>query len=246
VNERGSGTFIGALNAPSTTYIYNNAFSGAGTVTTISNASQAGNYQGTLGVRDIASLDVCPVAGSPLVDRGVNPGSSPQGEALTPTAEYVHPRATRTRTVSGAALDAGACELASSTPTPTPSPTPAPTPSPTPAPTPAPTPSPTPAPTPSPTPAPDTTAPSVALVSPTSGTTYPRNSTLTMSATASDSGSGVARVQFRVNGSLVCEDTTAPYQCAWKVRRGTHTAQARAYDGAGNVGSSTTVTFYGR
>ncbi|HEY0729516.1 MAG TPA: Ig-like domain-containing protein, partial [Pyrinomonadaceae bacterium] len=48
---------------------------------------------------------------------------------------------------------------------------------------------------------------------------------------------GVTRVEFLVNGSLQCTDTTAPYTCNWRVPSApnkTHTLQARAFDQAGN------------
>jgi hypothetical protein len=71
-----------------------------------------------------------------------------------------------------------------------------------------------------------------------------RNSTVTISATALDNV-GVTKVEFYVNGSLTCNDTAGPYNCAWKFAgapRRTYQLQARAYDAAGNVGSSSTVT----
>jgi hypothetical protein len=51
----------------------------------------------------------------------------------------------------------------------------------------------------------------------------------------------VSKVEFYVNGSLVCTDTTAPYSCAWKVpakTRTSYTIEARAYDAAGNTASA--------
>jgi hypothetical protein len=52
---------------------------------------------------------------------------------------------------------------------------------------------------------------------------------------------GMAKVEFSVNGSLACTDTTSPYTCSWKVtgRRGAaYTLVARAYDAAGNTADS--------
>jgi hypothetical protein len=52
---------------------------------------------------------------------------------------------------------------------------------------------------------------------------------------------GVTRVDFYVNGSLQCTDTTASYSCNWRVparKNKSYGIQAKAYDAAGNVGSS--------
>lgn len=96
---------------------------------------------------------------------------------------------------------------------------------------------------------PDTTAPTVTITSPTNGSTVAKGTTITIAATASDSGlvtSGISKVLFYVNGSLSCTDTTSPYSCSWKVGQKsgvTYTLKATAYDGAGNTASnSITVT----
>ena len=55
----------------------------------------------------------------------------------------------------------------------------------------------------------------------------------------------VEGVEFWVNGTLKCTDTTAPYTCAWTVPRRvgrSYTLKARASDAAGNRGVSTRVT----
>jgi hypothetical protein len=89
--------------------------------------------------------------------------------------------------------------------------------------------------TPTATPA-ETTPPSVAITSPADGAVVPRNSAVTIAATAADNV-GVARVEFYVNGTLTCTDTTASYTCAWSVpgkRGAAYTLLARAYDPSGN------------
>ena len=116
-------------------------------------------------------------------------------------------------------------------------PTPTLTPPPTSTPTPTPSPTPTPVLTPTPTPSQDTILPTVSITSPLNGGTVPRNTTITIIASASDNVR-VARVEFSVNGSLKCSDTTSPYACSWKVpaKPGvTYTLRARAYDLAGNT-----------
>jgi Bacterial Ig domain len=88
------------------------------------------------------------------------------------------------------------------------------------------------------------TPPTVAITSPTSGTSVPRRGTVTISATASDNV-GVTRVEFYINGQRTCSDTTASYTCAWKVPASpgrTYQLQAKAYDAEGNVGTSSLIT----
>ena len=111
-------------------------------------------------------------------------------------------------------------------------------PTPTPIPTSAPTSTPTPIPSVTPTPPPsDPTPPTVSITSPTSGSTVSVRSTVTITASATDNV-GVTKVEFRVNGSLKCTDTTPFYTCAWNVpakKNTSYTLQARAYDAAGNT-----------
>jgi peptidoglycan/xylan/chitin deacetylase (PgdA/CDA1 family) len=90
----------------------------------------------------------------------------------------------------------------------------------------------------------DTVAPTVSLTSPANGGSY-RRGTLTLAATASDAGSGVARVAFYDGATLVGTDTSAPYQYSWNTRKvalGQHTLTARATDAAGNTTTSQAVS----
>ena len=89
----------------------------------------------------------------------------------------------------------------------------------------------------------DTTKPTVSLTAPAASSTV--SSTVTISANAFDpstgSGqvSGVAGVQFKVDGANVgAEDTTAPYSISWdstSITNGTHYIRAVAKDAAGNT-----------
>ncbi len=95
----------------------------------------------------------------------------------------------------------------------------------------------------------DTTPPTVTITSPVNGSKVTKNTNSTFTANASDAGlvsTGIAKVEFYVNGSLKCTDTTSPYACTWKVgpKAGVvYTLQAKAYDGAGNsAANSITVT----
>lgn len=87
----------------------------------------------------------------------------------------------------------------------------------------------------------DNTPPSVAITAPIG--TVPRNTTVSVQATASDN-IGIDRVELLVNGVLLCTDITAPYACNWNVpgkRNATYTLMARAYDAAGNLGTNSIV-----
>ncbi len=73
--------------------------------------------------------------------------------------------------------------------------------------------------------------PTISLTSPASGGTFPSGSAVTLSATASDPDGTVARVEFRVDGTLVSTDTSAPYSFdVTGLADGNHTAQATAFD----------------
>ncbi len=87
----------------------------------------------------------------------------------------------------------------------------------------------------------DTTAPAAAITQPADGDTVA--GTAVIVADASDDV-GVERVEFRVDGLLAATDTTAPYEFAWNTSTaadGSHTLEARAFDAAGNAGSSAPV-----
>ena len=91
----------------------------------------------------------------------------------------------------------------------------------------------------------DITAPSVTITNPANGSTVPKNSIVTIQASASDV-SGINKVEFYVNGILKCTDTTSAYSCNWKVPKRpniTYTLLAKTFDVAGNTSTSTvTVT----
>src|SRR5262249_18809601 len=88
----------------------------------------------------------------------------------------------------------------------------------------------------------DTTAPTTSVTSPVNGATI--SGSITISASASDNV-GVARVELWRDGTLAATDTSAPYNFTWNTTasaNGSHTLQTKAYDAAGNVGLSATVT----
>ena len=69
--------------------------------------------------------------------------------------------------------------------------------------------------------------------------------TVTLSASASDNV-GVTKVEFYVDGALKATDTSSPYSASLDsttLADGSHSLVAKAYDAAGNVGTSSTVSF---
>ena len=92
----------------------------------------------------------------------------------------------------------------------------------------------------------DITRPIVNLVIPQKGSTVytnPTSSTLTLTANASDTKSGIASVQFFVDGRSIAKTTTAPYSISWNTKNisGRHTIKVVARDRAGNVRTSAPV-----
>jgi hypothetical protein len=91
---------------------------------------------------------------------------------------------------------------------------------------------------------PDTTPPTVAITYPTNGGAVPVNTSVSVTADATDDIK-VTKVQFRRNGSLVCTDSAAPYSCLMKTgaMNASITYQAQAYDAVGHTTTSqVTVT----
>ncbi len=88
----------------------------------------------------------------------------------------------------------------------------------------------------------DTTAPAVSIAAPLGGATV---SGLTNVDVSASDNVGVARVELRVNGSLLATDTAAPYGFTWdtsKVANGSASLVATAYDAAGNAKASSPVS----
>jgi hypothetical protein len=89
----------------------------------------------------------------------------------------------------------------------------------------------------------DTSAPTgVAITAPANGASV--TGQVTISASASDNV-GIAQVDFYVDGQLLTSDTLAPFSVTWntkKVSLGNHTLFARAFDTAGNMAQSPTIT----
>jgi len=81
-----------------------------------------------------------------------------------------------------------------------------------------------------------TTAPTVSMTSPANGASFVAPTSITFTATASDSDGTIQRVEFYVGATLVGTDTTSPYSATWPAVIGAYSVSAVATD---NSGSST-------
>lgn len=89
----------------------------------------------------------------------------------------------------------------------------------------------------------DTTAPTVAVASPAAGSTV--SGTVNVAASVSDNV-GVTKVEYYVNGGLDNTVTAAPFSYSVPTtvaHNGSYTLYAKAYDAAGNVKQSATISF---
>jgi subtilisin family serine protease len=87
----------------------------------------------------------------------------------------------------------------------------------------------------------DTTAPTAAIAAPLGGATV--SGLVPVTVNASDNV-GVARVDLKVNGTVIATDNSAPFSFSWNsaaTANGAASVVAVAYDAAGNAGSSATV-----
>ena len=88
----------------------------------------------------------------------------------------------------------------------------------------------------------DISSPTVSVTSPANSATV--SGTVSITTSAADNV-GVTKVEMYVNGVLLATDTAAPYSFSWDTTaytNGTYTLYAKAYDAAGNVGQSSSVT----
>lgn len=89
----------------------------------------------------------------------------------------------------------------------------------------------------------DTTPPVVTVTSPAAGSIVSGSNTK-INVTATDN-KGVIKIQIYLDGTIVKTGTVATLSYSWnvkKARTGVHTIYAKAYDAAGNVGTSPTIT----
>ena len=83
--------------------------------------------------------------------------------------------------------------------------------------------------------------PSVSLTSPAAGASFTAPATISLSATASDTGGSITKVDFYRGTTLIASDTTSPYSYSWtNVPAGTYSIKAVAYDNGGAMTQSST------
>jgi hypothetical protein len=113
VNDDSSrGTFVTIRNATTAAKLINNLFSGYGTVTTQTNATQKTNYQSlAVGFVNRATYDLRPLASALVLNAGSAPGNSADGLSLNSAASYKHTANGSTRSKLGTAIDIGAYEV---------------------------------------------------------------------------------------------------------------------------------------
>jgi subtilisin family serine protease len=93
--------------------------------------------------------------------------------------------------------------------------------------------------------APTAVPPSATITSPVNGATVVVKSAVAIQAAVTTGTNPVARVDFLVNGNLICTDTAAPYSCSWNVPGAvgkTYQLQVKAYDTIGTLGASGIVS----
>lgn len=98
-------------------------------------------------------------------------------------------------------------------------------------------------PPPPPPPPTDTVSPTISITSPQNGTTV--GSTIVSVLVNTSDNVGVVKVELYVDGKLTATSTSAPFTTKWNTRKaakGAHTIQCKAYDAAGNVGTSAILT----
>jgi hypothetical protein len=85
-------------------------------------------------------------------------------------------------------------------------------------------------------------APVVSLTAPAAAASFTAPATIGLSATASEAGGSIAKVEFFANGSLVGTTTTSPYNATWSgVAAGNYTLTAKATDAHSATASSASV-----
>jgi thermitase len=92
----------------------------------------------------------------------------------------------------------------------------------------------------------DSSAPAVTITAPADGAKVKGLWNLKVKVNATDNV-GVSRVELYVDGKLAGTSSYAPATFTWSVRKataGAHVFQAYAYDAAGNIGTSSSVTVY--
>ncbi|WP_308709562.1 glycosyl hydrolase family 18 protein [Marinoscillum pacificum] len=86
-------------------------------------------------------------------------------------------------------------------------------------------------------------APTTTITTPSNGASFAAGATIAITASASDSDGTVAKVAFYQNGTLLGEDTSAPYEFSWTTASaGTYSLTAVATDNDNASGTSAAVS----
>ena len=86
----------------------------------------------------------------------------------------------------------------------------------------------------------NTGMPTVSITAPANNTTVTPGSSVTVTATASDSNGSISSVQFLLDGTSVGTDTSSPYSATIaSLAAGSHVITARATDNSGNTATAT-------
>ncbi|QHC56081.1 GDSL-type esterase/lipase family protein [Rathayibacter tanaceti] len=197
------------------------------------------DFNGALAAACAASSNDC------VWDGGALSAAPVALDELSTDVDWFHPSTTGQATIASELWEAwGLGDDASPSPTPGPTTSPVPTATPMPTSTPTAPPS-TPVPTASPTPHLDTTAPTVAITAPTSGSTV--GGSVVLVASAKDDV-GVTRLSFW-SGATKLGDASKSTNGTWRLTRsaaaypaGRYTIVAHAYDAAGNLGRSPSIS----
>ncbi|MGB0930824.1 MAG: Ig-like domain-containing protein, partial [Chitinophagales bacterium] len=84
-------------------------------------------------------------------------------------------------------------------------------------------------------------APQVAIATPSDDAEYLAGTNVTITATASDLGGAIERVEFLLDNELIGTATTSPYTMTWAAKIGEYNLTAIAYDNEGTSSTSQTV-----
>ena len=84
--------------------------------------------------------------------------------------------------------------------------------------------------------------PTVSLFTPNNRVNFNGPSVIALSATASEIGGSIAKVDFYSSGSMFAESTGIPFTAQWKADQGNHTLTAVAYDANGVSAQSSPVS----
>ena len=86
--------------------------------------------------------------------------------------------------------------------------------------------------------------PTVVITSPANNSSFTDGQNVTVTANASDADGSISKLEFYVDGSLIAEDTSAPFSVDWTATGGNHTLTAKATDneGASVISSGVTIT----